>query len=69
MGDIERIAQQALENAIRKMAVEVVEHNAGWGIETEMRAVIKLHVEKLMDTDKELKRMLKDKLVYWIERQ
>jgi len=69
MNDIRTIAKQAITNAINEMVMDVIVEHSGWGIETELKAVIKERARKMVDEDVEIQKLLKDRIHHWIDHQ
>jgi hypothetical protein len=67
MDAIERIAIQAIENAVHEIAGKMVTHSAG--VDTEVKAIIRAEIQEMFKGDEDLRRLLRERIVYWIERQ
>ena len=69
MMDYEKILKESIKELVREATVKVISKNAGYGIETEIKAAIKNEAKRLCDEDEEIKKLIRDQLVYWISKQ
>lgn len=67
--DIEQLVSEAFDKLVKDAARQVIVTKLGCGIDTESKAALRKRAEELLRTDVELGKLLKERLVHWINKQ
>ena len=69
MNSIEKIAEIAVRDAISSLAEKMIKKNAGYGVDNEIKLLIKEEATLIIKNNPELKNLLKERIQYWIQAQ
>ena len=64
---LEIAAKQVLNEVMEKVAREMIIHQAGYGLDTEVKRAVLLEAQRILKEDNEVKTMLRDRLISWIK--
>jgi uncharacterized UPF0146 family protein len=67
--DIEKVVQDAFDNIVKEAAKNVIVTQLGCGIDTEVKQVLRQKAMDMLNTDEEIKKLLKERLIHWITNQ
>ena len=65
--DLKNIVEDCFEKMVEECVKEIIEKHAGYGIETDIKAMIKEATRKILDMDEEIQKLLKESIIYWIK--
>lgn len=60
------LVDSAFEEMARQAVQGVIAENWGYGVDTEVKLAIKDVAQAMVREDQELRKMIRDRLVYWI---
>ena len=67
--DIEKVVQEAFDEIVKKAALNIIETKLGYGIDTEVKQALRQKAMELLNSDEEIKELLKERLIHWISEQ
>lgn len=68
-GELETLVKSALDDVARQALRGVIQSHAGYGIDNEIKDMIKEEARRLLKEDQEIKNAVREALVYWIAKQ
>jgi|HubBroStandDraft_4_1064222.scaffolds.fasta_scaffold00019_89 hypothetical protein len=68
-GEIKSLIDRAFEEIARQAVRDVIAREAGSAIDSDVKDAIKLMASNMVKEDVEIRKMIKDRIVYWIGKQ
>ncbi len=63
------IVDDAFEAVAREAVRKVIAEHAGCGIDSDVKVAIREMASEIVKTDAEVRKMIRDRMVYWIKQQ
>lgn len=67
--DTKSLVDSALEDIALKAIKSVIVRESGWGIETEIKELIKEKARKILEESPELQAMIRERIIFWVKQQ
>ena len=67
--DMEALVSEVFEQFARQAVRNVISEDAGYGIESEVKAAIRKEADRLVMEDPEVRGLIRDSVVRWISKQ
>lgn len=67
--EIKTLIDRAFEEVARQAVRDVIAQEAGSAIDSDVKDAIKLMARNMVTDDPDLRKMIKDRIIYWIGKQ
>ena len=67
--DIQKITNEVIEKTVKQAVENIISREAGYGLNNDIQQALKERARHIIETDEEINKMLRDALIYWINKQ